>query len=247
MFAIDLCIVASRRPDLLSRTIEGFSRRILSCFQIESVLVNIDPIFGHLDDHAKCIDIIRAWFPRACIFEPVNAGFSAAVRRVWGGTTGNYVFHLEDDWLPLHDVGLEVLEGFTDPKVAQVSLHHADRKWDVRRKGAIQYIRRYKRFMGVRIPTFSRFPRFSTAPSIMTGEFARSCAARMSEEFDPEKQFYSGVNPGLEAYVRDFKNYIYSIDGDVVIRDLGRDWAAARGIVKRTASSKSTWTFISNE
>lgn len=242
MSLIDLCLVASRRPDLLLSTLEGFSVHVFRNINIGDVFVNLDPIFGGRDEHAQCIEIIRSYFPEANIFEPGVPGFCAAVRRVWGATSGRFVFHLEDDWLPLYDVNDEVLGLFSDQEVAQVSFHTLDRKWDIERKGPFHYTRIYHRIMGIKIPTFRYFPRFTTAPSILSGDFARACALRMLEKYDPEKQFYSGVNPELQLYVSKYKNYIYTFDGGPVIRDLGRAWASEHGIVKRALGSESIWT-----
>ncbi|CAI9416484.1 hypothetical protein ANOBCDAF_03732 [Pleomorphomonas sp. T1.2MG-36] len=241
MYPVDLCIIASRRPDLLSLTLSGFSSRVFSNMIIDRVFVNIDPIFGGDLEHSQCIHAVLQHFPTAKIFEPNVPNFCAAVRRVWGATEGRFVFHLEDDWVPLYSMGDELFEKFDVAGVAQVSFHTIDRRWDIRRKGNFHHSRVYRKILGVKMPTNRYFPRFSTAPSLLMGDFARACALRMIDAYDPEKQFYSGVNVSLQDYVSPYKNYIYSIDGMPVIRDLGREWSAKRGIVKHVADSKSIW------
>jgi len=242
MRSVDLTVVAGRRPDLLSTTLEGFSSRVFARIGIRDVFVNIDPIFGGKEEYTECVNLLRFYFPDANIFEPEAPGFCAAVRRVWSATSADYIFHLEDDWLPLSNIGEEVFSKFDEPNVAQVSFHNADRKWNIQRKGPIHYMKIYRRIFGIKIPTLHCFPRFSTAPSILVGPFARRCAALMNEIYDPEKQFYSGLNIDLERFVRPYRNYIYSADGGYVIQDLGRSWSAKRGIVKCTFEGRSVWT-----
>lgn len=242
MYSVDLCVVASRRPDLLSLTLSEFSSRVFSNMNIDRVFVNIDPIFGGNLEHSQCVHTVLQHFPAAQIFEPDVPNFCAAVRRVWGATEGRFVFHLEDDWVPLYCVGAELFEKFDVTDVAQISFHTIDRNWDIERKGNFHQSRIYREVFGMKIPTLRYFPRFSTAPSVLVGDFARACALRMIDAYDPEKQFYSGVNASLQEYVRPYKNYIYAIDGMPVIRDLGREWSAKRGVVKRVMDSKSIWT-----
>ncbi|KOF21166.1 hypothetical protein AC244_07295 [Ensifer adhaerens] len=58
---------------------------------------------------------------------------------------------------------------------------------------------------------------------------------------DPEKQFYSGVNPAMEAYVAGYRNYIFSPERKPVIRDMGREWREQRNIRKVITNATSIW------
>jgi hypothetical protein len=99
----------------------------------------------------------------------------------------------------------------------------------------------YVTLLGVKIPTFNAIPRFTTSPSFLRGDFAKSCSNLMDPNKDPEKQFYSGVNPALQAYVRNQRNYIFSRDNYPVIADIGRDWRRERKIIKSIRDSNSVW------
>ena len=46
----DLTIIATRRPDLLVRMLDSFSRQVFPQVRIENVIVNIDPVFGTVED-----------------------------------------------------------------------------------------------------------------------------------------------------------------------------------------------------
>ncbi|MCK8778808.1 hypothetical protein M0654_02320 [Rhizobium sp. NTR19] len=238
---IDLCIVAGRRPKLLRKTLESFSKDVFAQFSFSNAFVNIDPVFGTEDDAVACIEVVREHFPQAVIYQPEKPGFCAAVKRLWGGTRSDYVFHLEDDWTALTTIGLQVLEPFLDPKVMQVSFHTADQNWDIARKGHLHRRNDYARIFGIKIPLFRTFPKFTTSPSILRGDFARQAAALMDETRDPEKQFYSGVNPALERMAAPYDNYIFSPRQTPVIRDIGRDWRDQRQITKIIDNATSYW------
>lgn len=242
MVSLDLCIVSTRRPELLAVTLDSFSQRVFSRLPPERVFVNLDPIFGSEEDHAAVLSIVRQRFPDATVFEPETPGFGAAVKRLWLATKADYVFHLEDDWVSLQDLGDEVFQPFDDARVQQVSFHTADQNWDVREKGHIHAKREYFRPFGVKLPLYRTVPKFTTSPSILKGNFARSAAALMNPAHDPEKQFYSAVNVELEKLARPFKNFIFSPEGIPVIKDIGREWREAQGIRKVIMNATSTWS-----
>lgn len=239
---IDICIIASRRPDLLVRTLASFTARMFRHFEVDRVLVNIDPIFGDEVSHRETVEIVRTYFPAAAIFEPETANFCKAVQRVWSATTGEFVFHLEDDWLVNRDIEPNDIEGmFSIRNVMQVSLNTAEKNWSIERRGKYSYTRRKMIFFGRTIPIKKKFPIFSTSPSFSSGEFLRQASRKMNPDFDPEKQFYKGVNPALEEYVRPFRSIIFGEGPNFPITDIGRQWRDERKITKRIIDSASSW------
>lgn len=240
MASFDLCVTASRRPDLLALTLASFSERIFSHCRPARVFVNLDPIFGSEDDHAAVVALVHARFPEATIFEPETPGFGAAVKRLWSATKADYVFHMEDDWVANSDVTEEIFTSFENPRVQQVSFHRNE-NWDFRKKGYFHERKSYLKLFGIKLPFYRAVPQFTTSPSILRGEFARSAAALMNPGHDPEKQFYSSVNMELERFVKPFRNYIYSQNGVPVIRDIGCEWRDTRGIQKIIKDGVSTW------
>ncbi|PIO96493.1 hypothetical protein [Pleomorphomonas carboxyditropha] len=240
MASFDLCVVASRRPDLLAVTLQSFSDHFFSRCVPARVFVNLDPIFGSEDDHRAVVSIVRARFSAATVFEPATAGFGAAVKRLWSATQADYVFHLEDDWVANFDISQDIFNHFDDRRIQQVSFHRNE-NWDFRKKGRFHKKKNYLRLMGVKLPIYTSMPQFTTSPSILRGEFARAAASLMDPARDPEKQFYSSVNIELERFAKPFRNYVYSPSSAPVIRDIGIEWREARGIQKIIRNATSTW------
>lgn len=209
--------------------------------QISNVFVNIDPIFGNREDELRCEAVVREYFPAATLFKPERPSFCSAVKRLWGSTVSKYIFHLEDDWISLEHIGQEVFEPFEDPSVMQVSLHHADQNWDIAKKGNLHRRNEYSRFWGLKIPLFRKFPKFTTSPSLVRGDFGRQAASVMDETRDPEKQFYSGVNLELERLAAPNLNFIFAPRKRHVIHDIGREWREANDIGKVTKNATSYW------
>ncbi|WP_245586722.1 glycosyltransferase family 2 protein [Pleomorphomonas oryzae] len=246
MVSLDLCIVSARRPELLAVTLDSFSQRVFSRLVPERVFVNLDPIFGSEEDHAAVLSIVRKRFPEATIFEPETPGFGAAVKRLWLATKADYVFHLEDDWVALRTLDDEIFLPFNDARVQQTSFHTADQNWDIKQRGHIHHRRIYFKPFGIKLPLYRTLPKFTTSPSILRGDFARSAAALMIPEHDPEKQFYSSVNMDLERMAHPFRNYIFSPEGIPVIKDIGREWREAQGIRKVVTNGTSVWSSEGN-
>lgn len=220
---------------------ESFAQRMFTNFDVANFYANIDPLFGDENDHRKVVDIIRSYFPAALIHEPETANFCAAVRRNWSSTTGKFVLHMEDDWRLNSVIDSTILEEFFDKRVMQVAFQSAEKKWDVGRRGKIHYHRKPLKLFGCNLPIKIKAPVFTTSPSILNGMFARNAASLYDVRFDPEKQFYKGLNPELENYVAPFKAIIYSVTSGFVITDLGREWREKRGVRKTIQGGVSKW------
>lgn len=240
--ALDVCIVATRRPDLLRQTLRSFDAGVFRNFCVERIIANIDPAFGSAADEAACIDIIKGYDADARITTPETTGFAAAVARVWSQSTADIVLHLEDDWLLCRPVTLDIVRALLDqPAVAQISFNHANKNWNPARKGPYCYARRPKTLLGLKMPFKRRVPQFLTGPSFFKGAFIRRASALLDARFDPEKQFSCGVNPALEACVANFSNMILGEPPDYYIEDIGRRWREERRIHKQFIGWQSIW------
>ncbi len=225
---------------MLARTIASFSERLFRHFELDRVYANIDPIFGGPEDHAACLDLLRAHFPQVTVFEPEQAGFTAAVQRLWRATRGDLVLHLEDDWLLNEDVvPADVLPGLDErtTALALVSKHLGWNGQDEFKTG-----RRKIRLFGIAIAR-REYPLFGTNPRFLRGDFARRCAELMDTTLDPEKQMRPSGNPALFDYLQGFRcRFLPPKHGTELITDIGRAWRDAHGITKTVTGAKSSWS-----
>jgi hypothetical protein len=238
--AIDVTLVAGRRPDLLGRTLASFSEGLFRHFRIADVHANIDPVFGDAAEGRACREAILKHFPQATIHEPEDACFGGAVKRVWGETTSDLVFHLEDDWLlnaPVTPRDIEpLLVGRTRAVVLIAQVHG----WNGRDQFNTR--RRKTRLFGVTLRQ-REVDVFSTSPQFIDGAFARRAAELMDPDLDPEKQMRPPHNPALRAFVDEYRcRLLPSPTGGEMLIDIGRPWREARNIRKIVAEGVSTWT-----
>lgn len=241
MTTLDVCIVAGQRPDLLLETLRSFSDGLFQHFNIGACYTNIDPIFGNRAQGDATEEVIRTFFPNADIHRPQAPQFCAAVKHIWRSSRAEFIFHLEDDWLLNQALQPnDILPFFDNRSIAQVSLNHIEKLWDFK-KGPFQEMSIKRRLFGLSFKTGQRFPCFTTSPSFLRGNFARTASSLLDERYDPEKQFYKGVNRQLERYVRPYRNYLYGQGRPFVITDIGRDWRDTRHISKTIVDHNSIW------
>jgi len=243
MDAIDVSIVAGRRPDLLERTLASFEENLFRNFEIARVIANIDPIFGDEADHLKCIDLIRAMDSDALVSEPEEPGFGAAVKRTWSSTQASVILHLEDDWLlnyPIMPKDIAIFD--SEPRVMQAAFNHHYKFWDTRERGPYRVARRRIKVLGFETPFKRRYPDFTTSPGFLRGDFARRCAALMNPAYDPEKQFTNRKNEDLMAFASDYRIALIGNGPTFPISDIGREWRDARSITKTIVDGVSIWS-----
>jgi hypothetical protein len=243
MATYDLCIVCGRRPELLERTLASFGEKVFAHFSFRSVLANIDPFCGSDADGAEVRRILLRNFPEATLFAPDQPSFGAAVARLWQATTADNVLHLEDDWLALEPITPQDVESRLAGDIGQLVLMSREKNWN----GASLYQTRSRKVRVLGVPVWTRrVSRFSTSPCFLSGRFARTSAALMKPDLDPEKQFHDGLNPPLEAFALQHRAlFLPGRESPEIIRDIGRAWRDARGISKELVSGASIWKGVS--
>ncbi len=240
---IDVCIVATRRPALLERTLRSFHENLFSAFKVRRIIANIDPLFGSEADQDRCVEIIRQYDPDASITLPNQPNFAKAVANNWLASSTDIIFHLEDDWLLHRPVRPDHLYAFVDyPWIGQISFNHANKRWDARKNGSFCYASKQLKLAGIKCGFGPKKPTFLTGPSFLRGSFAHRSAELMDFRLDPEKQFCRGVNRALERYAAQYRNLIVGELDAYYIEDIGRDWRKERNIVKKVVAGQSYWT-----
>ncbi|MEM8538942.1 MAG: hypothetical protein AAGF56_13905, partial [Pseudomonadota bacterium] len=171
---LSLCIVAGRRPELLARTLASFHEHLFQFNEIDRVRVNIDPIFGTLEDAEKCKEVVTDHFGSVALNSPEEPGFAKAVQWLWQDAPDGLVLHLEDDWICKERIDTEVVAAWMMTSVRSVQLLSATQG----KKGMKEYSEsRYRaRYFGMRIGRRQIIPSFGTSPGFFPGEFIRKLA-----------------------------------------------------------------------
>ncbi|MEX3015629.1 hypothetical protein [Gymnodinialimonas hymeniacidonis] len=235
---IDLKIVATRRPDLLGRTLESFLTVGLREFRVASATMNLDPALGSDDDAEACRAILRSHLPEATIHDPPTPSFGGAVKRLWMEAEDRPIFHLEDDWIALAPLPLDyVQKAFEDGygAVTPLSKEHA---WTKRGYEATR-IKRI-RVLGVKVWKHNTgVHSFGTSPKFIKGALARRMGEVMNPDLDPEKQMGGGQ---IGEVVQSFRSvFVTRPRKRPIIEDIGRDWRADKGIEKQIVDGTSNW------
>ena len=238
---IDLLLLCGARPQLLSQTLESFSRKVFCNFRISNVFANIDRFMGDGKEVAQVETLIRSYFTKAIINKSDEPSFTKGVIKLWSSVSADYCLHLEDDWVAQSDIKDQTIFPHFKGNVAQVSIATAEKNWPRGQPYHCKWQR--KRILGIGVGRRYRDdePVFTTSPSFISGEFARNCASLMNPNLDPEKQLYDGSNAGLRAYVKAYRNRIVGNGTAFLIRDIGRDFRCKQGVEKVIIGGQSIW------
>lgn len=223
---IDLCIVATLRPELLRRTLESFKKMIKYSGGINPI-INIDlvpkHVCGHITIHSRgeyqsdVTDIANVMkefgFYDNSKTTIDDGNFSKAVKTVWENTTSDFVFHLEDDWEFLKEIDLD---------------------WCINDMKANNYD--YMRFPKIHAPHLNCMYKVALQPSFWCGSVVRKLAKEMRTDKDPEKQLRTGQgNEPLDVILRSIQKKGLIDYKNNCCKDIGREWRDKRGLKKWNA------------
>ena len=227
---LDIAMIAGRRPELIRRTLESFSKHLFAHFEICKVHVNLDPFMGKEGDEEICAGIIRHTLPQAQINMPKTPGFGAAVKHVWSNMGDNICFHMEDDWICLQDITPEMIaSGFDDPATSMIYPAHKQRRKD--QTNPRERVKKTKLF-GVTVRRH-KVAHWGTSPRFISGPHARRFAALLDPMKDPEKQVYTGINKALCAVQEKTRVLgVWNAQDGPLIADIGRDYREGVNLVK---------------
>ncbi len=240
---IDITITATRRHEILRRTLESFKKNLFKEHPIR-IFINVDPV-GPDESAFDCVNVALEVFPHMFIDykSPKEPNLSEAFKWTWEASRSErwnvppseFVFHLEDDWELLREINL---------------------------KDMINMLNKYKSLALLRLPQFKStatdmknwnlfFPYnpitkyfecpeslimtagFCGHPSLIKGEFVRSIAPNIDTTKNPEKQFHHGP-PEIMNEVIKWKYGVYSQPNmPPAIADIGRKWSVETGWQKK--------------
>jgi hypothetical protein len=217
---IDLCIVATLRPEILERTLDSFKKHI-KCGSDIFAIVNIDLIPKKTTKDAfKIMEMIKGYFPENIINSEQEGNFAHAVKTVWSVSKAEWVFHLEDDWEFLTDIDLD----FAIDKLEKTGNN-------------------YMRFPKEQAPHLNCMFKPALQPCLIRGTYAREFAEYMRTDKDPEKQLriQEDNKPKFNECISRFINGgLLDYPAYPCCRDIGREWREQHGFKKWNAKEPET-------
>lgn len=234
---IDFTLVAGLRPELLIKTLDSLKDNS-DLFELKvRCICNIDPFGAEKIQNHEIVEILNSYFENILLNTPSTPSFSKAVKWLWSNTSSNQVIHFEDDWVLLEEVSFESLFKEIGIKTKCVSLMTKHKNLKNRKV----YHDKWNTLKSIAKTKQLKKPIFTTSPCVYDGGFLRTCSELLDLNFDPEKQFYSGVNSHLENYVRPYKNKVFRGEKNQVIMDIGRNWHKENNIQKKSKGGVSIW------
>ncbi|RLA00565.1 MAG: hypothetical protein DRQ42_05245 [Gammaproteobacteria bacterium] len=224
---IDITITATRRPELLDKTLSTFCRYLFFTEPFTPkdyyVYINVDPV-GVNTTSESIVSIVKDYFPNVKFRIAKKAHFPTAFLWCWDMTTSNYVFHLEEDWECLRPLSLiNMINIMEIPTYKLVHLRLSQWKSETQLKNWNQFLD----FNG----SFFQVPEnikgtigFCGHPSLNTRWFIKTCLHDLSELRNPEKQI-KWRNKALWKWMEDKTFGCYQLQHEpAAIKDIGRAW-----------------------
>lgn len=226
---IDVSLVATHRPDILSRTLQSFQEKILRNFDVQKVICNLDPAMGDDKDGKACLRLIYELFPNAFVRTPSAPNFSEAVKFTWSNMRDIPSLHLEDDWLALIDVYPYMIDNLFCDQTGSIYLSQSDRKID---EAVVQERKVVDRLFGMKYRS-RMVSDFGTSPRLFAPGIAKSFGFLINPNKCPEKQVLRRRNKRLgRLQERYLCKALWGENGEKVIIDIGREWREQRSIKK---------------
>ena len=220
MDKIDITMVATIRPNILDRTLESFCLNLFIDNNRYNLILNIDNI-GEKKPREEVFKVASKYFKNIIVNYPEEPSFSKAVIWTFSQTTEKYVFHLEDDWILLRPLNIELMIECLEKYSNLASLRLNKNKLEKR-----TIIGDY---------TLSPLNMLSLNPTLFKGDFIRNIYPLMKPNLNPEKQLRKDEKTKRGNYINQWNFGIHTKEtSSIVILDIGRDW------LKRTKYCKDS-------
>ena len=168
--------------------------------------------------------VARKYFDQVLYNVPEKPNFSKAFKWIFRQSQSKFVFHLEDDWELLRDVDLYDMLAIMErrPELATLRLPyristHNSKNWTTffDFDGEIFMCPEEKKVsVG-----------YCGHPSLVRGEFIRTCAALVNPNKNPEKEFHPGGPYSILSEVVQYNYGVYQKpDEKEYVKDIGRHW-----------------------
>lgn len=240
---IEVTMTATRRPELLMRTLTSFRDRMFRDVMADCRLfLNVDPVGEDVNSWEivrRCEDFFKEVVARC----PTTPHFPTAFKWCWSLTNAPFVFNLEEDWELFMDVDLECLLGLFQqtPELLILRLPfspctaESNKSWNhfLPWNGSFYEVPEDKKgLLG-----------FSGNPSMLRREFVERGLKMLDGRGNPEKQLKWRAGHDLMRY----RYGVYGFPGTpAAVRDIGRDWKAKNGWRKVDNEGKDNKAFFTH-
>ena len=220
---IDITMTATRRPELIRKTLDTFLSRCFFRPNDCHLIINIDPV-GKDMRSIEIIDLCKKYFQNIICRCPEEPSFPRAFKWIWSQADSNFIFHLEDDWELIRPVNLykmiEIMENNPDLAILRLP-------WKPTNTDSAKNWRYFFPWNGEFFECPEEHKRevgFCGHPSLVRSEFVRNTVKYIDENRNPEKQFHHGP-PELMREIDKWRYGVFAEQNQPpVIRDIGRQW-----------------------
>jgi hypothetical protein len=236
---IDITMTSVIRPDILRKTLESFCSNLFYDDKYSyRLIMNIDSI-GEDKDPMEMVEVAQSFFDNILYRFSHTPSFSDAVMWVWSRIFGDYVFHLEDDWIMLRQIPLVEMIRILEKNDDLACLHFLKKDISNRKRMNLfgtSYV--YKDNYYISRKPFG----FSLNPVLVRAKFLNQILPNMDHNKNPEKQIRV-KNEKMKEILYDWKYGIYSKPGQTktVSGKNGFHWRVDNNFVKPEKGSFLTW------
>ncbi len=237
---LDVCIIATVRPEVLQMTLRSFTKNLLNQFDCRAI-INVDPA-GDIENYSQMdvVNLCREYFNEVICRTPETPSFAGAVQWCWQQVQTEFFFYLEDDWILRRKlVSNELLSLFEDPAVVTVKLNKFNGKRMQREINAGHVTR-------INDGIVSR-GNFALGPGFMRTTYIRQIVTRVELDKDPESQY---EEDSKKSITDDYPRPIFlqvATDKSLTISTGGK-WMRSKSIRKNCGTGMpTTWSSLDNK
>ena len=217
---LDVCIIATVRPEVLQMTLQSFTKCLLNQFECRAI-INVDPA-GDTVRHLQMdvVNLAREYFSEVIYRTPSAPSFSGAVQWCWQQVQTDFFFHLEDDWILRRKLDSnELVSLFGHGDVVGVTLNRRIRA------DAFAVIARAGKSVTFHNEFYVYHPGVSLNPSLFRTKYVQPLAHRFDSKQDPEYQINKLTKDDPELF-------LWHVSDSPLTIDIGKHWRKMQNIKK---------------
>jgi len=240
---IDIAMTATRRPEVLRRTLDSFVENVFKTTEGFRLIINVDPIGLPIESMAV-VDVAYEYFDDILFNLPEKPDFNTAFRYVLSAATSELVFHLQDDWRACYPIDIDEMIGILKKNqnlaLLRLSMFSSERNHLIN-WGSHRFPWNGKYFQ---CPvTQRRQLGFCGHPSLIKNRFLKATIPVMDKKQNPENQFHSFFRVVQEVEKWEYGVYLKP-NSSRNIEDIGRDWMQENNWRKNSDKSHTVWNPI---